>query len=143
MLVSSMDSNNTKDRHFLTCVCGEPRRRTERGSSIRGPEPVVGFLAHNRQGSTCVHFHGGFGFTEHYRDFDRGRGGPCSGGVVETTHHVHGLVCMHRLELVIPGFSPTASCRPLVTGLLAADGCKVTDLPAVVANGGLELAGGW
>ena len=82
VLVSSMDSNNTKDRNFLTCVCGEPRRRrTERGSSIRGPEPVVGFLAHNRQGRTCVHFHGGFGFTERYRDFDRGRGGPCSGGV--------------------------------------------------------------
>ena len=27
-----MDRNNTKDRNFLACVCGEPRRRgTERG----------------------------------------------------------------------------------------------------------------
>ena len=75
-----------------------------------------------------------------YRDFDRH--GPRRRGVVESVLRVHGLVRMCRLELVIPGFSSNASCRLLVTGLLAADGCKMTDLPAVVASGGLELADG-
>ena len=62
VLVRNMDSNDTKDRDFRTCVCGELRRRgKEWGSIVRGPEPVVHLFAHNRQGRTCVHFHGGFG----------------------------------------------------------------------------------
>ena len=141
VLVRNMDCNDTKDRDFHTCIRGEfLRRGKEWGSSVRGPEPVVRLFAHNRQGCTCVHFHGGFGIDESYRDFDRL--GSLSRGVVESVLRIHGLVRMCRFELVILGLSTNASCRSLVTGILAADRCKVTDLLAVVTSGGLELAGG-
>ena len=127
VLVRNMESSDTKDRDFLTCVRGELRRRgKEWVSSVRDPEPVVRLFAHNRQDRSCVHFHGGFGITESYGDFNRR--GPHSRVVVESVLRVHGLVRMCHLELVIPGFSSNASCRLLVTGLLAADGCKMTDL---------------
>ena len=138
VLVRNMDHNDTKDRDFLTCICGELcRRGKEWRSSVRGPKPVLRLFAHDRQGCTCiVHFHGGFGITESYRDFDRH--GPHSRGVVESTQcprirpHVPPQAgasgILPQCELPTSGHGPSCS--------------RMTDLLAVVTSGSLELAGG-
>ena len=125
-LVRNIHLNCTKDRDFLTSVRGELcRRRKEWASSVTGPEPVVCLLAHDRQGRTCVHFHGGVNMTKSYRNFYR-LGSLCRRIVQSVRCVIIGFARIRRLELVILGFSPTTRCRFLVTGILAADRGKVT-----------------